>query len=411
MEKYRPTSISDEGINQAQLNQFNYQVALLSKSKIKHAAVKAILNRWRLSPEGKPFGYVLTSYSVEGDSNQIEQPLQWEGGYSAARNRFMVVKERHPDILRQSDLIIIIENYMDLDGKDFACLILYDCHQKVEYQCDEFCAQAEDMELFQEVINNSTHKWGSTITYGQLLHQKDSNIPSNDWMSVVTGKNRQTALEEGLLNLSHLFLSDQEKIQEIEGKFKLYEDFPEKGVTFKDWSDIFLDWSSVDLMANLIARPFQTKSKNSLFDDQFQEIDYVIGLESRGIWLAVPIARILHCGMVPARKPNKIPNSFSVGYQKEYGKDTLEIRNDLPKGANVIICDDVLATGGSLMAGIELAEMAGLNVIGCVVVTDVPELRSTAAEKLKNYWVRVLVQEGLRGDLIKTIDRINHHKN
>jgi len=409
MEKYRPTVIGEEGVNQAQFDQFNYQIALLSKSKIKIAAAKNIFNRWK-GTDGKPFSYVLNPLSVEGDSNQIEQPLTWGGGYGAACNRFQVACQRNPELTKESDLILIIENYMNLDGRDYACLILYDCHQQVEYHWNEFCAQAQDMDLLKQVLEQYTHGLGSPVTYGSLLHKKDPQIPANDWMSVVTGKKRQVALEEGLVGLSRLFLADQQVIEEIEGKFTLYPDFPKKGVMFKDWSDLFLDWKTVDRMANLVARPFQ--NPDSLFtNDQLPEIDYVLGLESRGIWLAGPVAKALKCGMVPIRKPGKIPGAVHrVSYKKEYGDDSLEIRGDLPKGKNVLICDDVLATGGSLEAAIKLAKAAGFNVVGCVLVTDVPELREMAATKFKNQWVRVLIQEGLRGDLIKAIEKIKQNK-
>jgi adenine phosphoribosyltransferase len=97
--------------------------------------------------------------------------------------------------------------------------------------------------------------------------------------------------------------------------------------------------------------------------------------------------------MIPARKPGKIPGKIlSESYQKEYGTDTIEIRNDVPPG-NVLIVDDILATGGSLMAAIRLVERAGHKVIGCAVVSDVPELREKAKETLGSYPVHVLLKD------------------
>jgi adenine phosphoribosyltransferase len=303
---------------------------------------------------------------------------------------------------------------MDLNGKDWAGILIYDVHGSQEYWLKYFCAEAEDKQLFHDgVVNKFTHKWGSPVTYGQLLHEQDPSIPANDWMSAVTGKPRQQALEEGLLKLSKIFLNNMKMISELESAFVVYPDWPKPGVDFKDWTPIFHNPNLIDRMTNLLSQPYTDFSPETTGDRLVSgldpgKIDYVVGLESRGIWLAVPLALKLNAGMVPIRKPGKIPGEiFEERYKKEYGEDILQISAGLQKGKRVLIVDDVLATGGSLKAAICLVERAGLEIAGCAVVTDVPELRDVASETLKGYTVRVLIKEKIRQNLVDSIDEMN----
>lgn len=215
----------------------------------------------------------------------------------------------------------------------------------------------------------------------------------------MTGKKRQTALEEGMKKILKWYVRDwQTKNKIITDGFVLHNDFPKPGVVFKDWSDIFLDHNLVESMVEQVSNVYNgiIHTKYELLNGKSSnnpKIDYVVGLESRGLWLAIPLAMKLGCGMIPVRKPGKIPGKIlSESYQKEYGSDVIEIRNDLPSG-NVLIVDDILATGGSLMAAIKLVERSGHHVVGCAVVSDVPELRDQASKLLENYMVHVLLKE------------------
>jgi adenine phosphoribosyltransferase len=405
------------------------RIALLSNSEIKFNALNNIFKTFK--------NYSITRLEGKDKTDQIEQPISWNGGYGAARNRFMVLYKENPRFFYDYELIVIMENYMEFDGTDHVAIIFFDVFYELEFCLNHPCAHIKDSDKYfalfmQEVYQNQTHKWGSPVTFGSLLHKQDNSIPANDWMSVIMGKPRQVALEEGLIKMMDIYIdSIRMKEELINEGFTSHNDFPKPGVVFKDWSNIFLNPDLLHNLINMTTRIFDHRNMFYKTKDRFlsyqdydyddhilnddhnendnddnddndddkkvkkfsHQIDYVVGLDSRGLWLAPLLAMHLDCGMIPARKPGKIPGKIlSETYQKEYGTDTIEIRNDVPPG-NVLIVDDILATGGSLMAAIRLVERAGHKVIGCAVVSDVPELREVAKETLGSYPVHVLLKE------------------
>lgn len=140
-------------------------------------------------------------------------------------------------------------------------------------------------------------------------------------------------------------------------------DFPKEGILFRDISPLLGKKEYLKEMLNQLEaqiKPYQP--------------DLLIGIESRGFLTAVPIADRLGLGMVMARKKGKLPGEvISHTYDLEYGTDTLELQPDLIKpGSRVVIMDDLLATGGTLKATIELARKAGAEVLAaaCIIELD-----------------------------------------
>jgi len=115
-----------------------------------------------------------------------------------------------------------------------------------------------------------------------------------------------------------------------------------------------------------------------------ENLDAVIGVESRGFILGAALALELRTGFVPARKPGKLPaRTLSLEYALEYGSDRLHIHADaLPHGARVIVVDDVLATGGTLKAALALTRQQGAEVVGAAVLLELGflEARKTWAD-------------------------------
>ena len=137
-------------------------------------------------------------------------------------------------------------------------------------------------------------------------------------------------------------------------------DFPIKGVNFKDLSPLLAD-----------EQTFRSAivDMGGLFDDNLP--DYWVGIDSRGFLLASALATYFGGGIVCARKEGKIPGTkVSVSYDLEYGSATLEMGTRLDNEGSVVIVDDVLATGGTLKATNELAEKAGYDIIGNLVLVD-----------------------------------------
>lgn len=138
-------------------------------------------------------------------------------------------------------------------------------------------------------------------------------------------------------------------------------DFPKPGIQFKDITPIL---SRPDLMKGItaeLARRFEGT-----------RVDAVVGMESRGFIFGVPLAMELGAAFVPARKPGKLPyDHIGVEYELEYGTARLEMHVDAVKeGQNVLVVDDLLATGGTAAATLDLVEQLGGTVVGCCFVIE-----------------------------------------
>jgi adenine phosphoribosyltransferase len=153
-------------------------------------------------------------------------------------------------------------------------------------------------------------------------------------------------------------------------------DFPKKGIIFKDITPLLSD---PKVLAELIAewvKKYRGKG-----------VTKVVAMESRGFLFGVPVALGLKAGFVPVRKPGKLPRkTLKETYTLEYGTDSLEIHEDaIRKGDNVLIVDDVLATGGTALAVTKLVEKSGGKVAGVSFIMELGFLNGK--EKLKGYEV------------------------
>jgi adenine phosphoribosyltransferase len=138
-------------------------------------------------------------------------------------------------------------------------------------------------------------------------------------------------------------------------------DFPKPGIVFKDITPLLLEPRAFDHAARALAehaRPL--------------DVDVVLAAEARGFIFGGALARELGAGFAPARKPGKLPSAtISAEYVLEYGVDALELHADaLADGARVLIHDDLLATGGTTRATIELVEQLGATVVGCAYLIE-----------------------------------------
>ena len=145
-------------------------------------------------------------------------------------------------------------------------------------------------------------------------------------------------------------------------------DFPKKGIIFKDITPLLNNKNSFNYILDMFKERLVGK-----------KIDQIVGIESRGFILGAPLANILNCGFVPIRKKGKLPyNVISETYDLEYGKDTLEIHEDaLIKNNNVVLIDDVLATGGTINASLKLLKAFKVNVIECQFLIEIKELNGS----------------------------------
>ena len=141
----------------------------------------------------------------------------------------------------------------------------------------------------------------------------------------------------------------------LRDKISEFPNFPKKGILFRDFSPILKDPSSLSFIADEFAKYFHPKN-----------VDLFAGIESRGFILASILASRYNKGMIMIRKAGKLPGKTTkLSYTIEYGKDTIEIQKDIIKeGQKILICDDLLATGGTAKASAKLIEKVGGQVTG-----------------------------------------------
>ncbi|MFH1021930.1 MAG: adenine phosphoribosyltransferase [Planctomycetota bacterium] len=157
-------------------------------------------------------------------------------------------------------------------------------------------------------------------------------------------------------------------------------DFPKKGIVFKDITPLLKDGRLFRAAVDAIADRFAKRG-----------VTTVVGIEARGFIIAPAVAVRLGVGFVPVRKPGKLPwKSAKKTYALEYGTDAIEIHTDAAKkGDRVLLVDDVLATGGTMAACIELVESLGAEVAGCAFLIELDFLKGR--EKLKAREIVALV--------------------
>lgn len=153
-------------------------------------------------------------------------------------------------------------------------------------------------------------------------------------------------------------------------------DFPKPGIQFKDITPLLSHPEAFRAAVERLAAPFADK-----------KVDAIAAAEARGFLFAAPMAMTLGVGLVPIRKPGKLPfTTVSAEYALEYGNDRLEMHSDaLEPGRRILVVDDVLATGGTMKACCDLVRNAGAEVVACAFLIELGFLKGRA--KLEPYEV------------------------
>src|SRR3990170_1146219 len=155
-------------------------------------------------------------------------------------------------------------------------------------------------------------------------------------------------------------------VEDLKKSIRDIPDFPKKGILFKDSTTLCKDPLLFQRMVDLLGHRYVGK-----------RVDLVVGIEARGFIIGAALAYKLGCGVVLVRKPGKLPHkTHKATYTLEYGEDTLEIHQDaIKKGQSVVIADDLLATGGTASAVVELVEKLGGNIVECAFIIELDELK------------------------------------
>jgi len=155
----------------------------------------------------------------------------------------------------------------------------------------------------------------------------------------------------------------------IKSRIRTIPDYPKPGVMFRDITTLMLDPLGFRKTIDELVQPHAGT-----------DVSAIAGIEARGFILGGAVAHQLSLGFIPVRKKGKLPfDTISREYDLEYGTDTVEIHTDAIKpGDRILLVDDLIATGGTAVASIELIRQAGGEVVGCSFIVDLPDLGGRA---------------------------------
>lgn len=171
----------------------------------------------------------------------------------------------------------------------------------------------------------------------------------------------------------------------IKTKIRTVPDYPIKGIMFRDISTLFSDSEGLTESIDRLT---------SRYTDKKNEIDYVAGIESRGFIIGSALAVKLNKGFIMIRKPGKLPGRIiQQEYELEYGKDKIEMQADaFSSGSRILLVDDLVATGGTIMAAIKLIEKLGGEIFETAFIIDLPDLGGSEKISQAGYEAYSLVE-------------------
>ncbi len=175
-------------------------------------------------------------------------------------------------------------------------------------------------------------------------------------------------------------MTDADSGLDLRSSIRSIPDFPKPGIMFRDITPLLMDVRAFREAVRRMAEPYAVG-----------DVDVVVGAESRGFIFGAPIALTLDAGFVPVRKKGKLPaETTAVTYDLEYGTDTLEMHTDaVSGGTRVLMVDDLLATGGTMVASCEIVEKAGARVVGVEFLIELAFLGGRA--RFEKYPVRTQI--------------------
>jgi adenine phosphoribosyltransferase len=165
-------------------------------------------------------------------------------------------------------------------------------------------------------------------------------------------------------------LTSEEVAAQLRAHIRDIPDFPKPGILFRDLTPLLAHAQALRLAVRALAEPFRA-----------DRIDCVLGTEARGFIFGTAVALELGAGFVPARKPGKLPHTtIAAEYELEYGTDSVEMHTDgVAPGQRVLVVDDLIATGGTARATVELARRSGGTIVACAFLVELAALHGRDA--------------------------------
>jgi adenine phosphoribosyltransferase len=336
------------------------KVVTTSKSSQKNLAVIEAFEKKFPNDE-----IILISY--KSSSNVPEEPVGRDTALEGALHR---IESLPFNFLAEGDYVVSIENFIEFtdNGWQDLGLVIVKNLQEPSKQIVTFTeatpVPTQYVDLAQEMSDLVTEK-GFSVTVGAAIQRSFplEVIDPQDWHKEKMFGNisRTILLEEALFKALR-----QEDLLFLKDQIVAYLDFPKPGIIFEDFFPLLRERKAFQMCIDLLYERYKDKN-----------IEVVVGLESRGFILGAALAYKLEVGFCPIRKPGKLPcPTHAITYNKEYGSDTLVIsKTDFSRKERVLIVDDLIATGGSAKAAIELVKLAGGIPVEFVSLLEIKALK------------------------------------
>jgi len=351
-------------------------IYLLSTSDIKINGVKSFIKD--ISSDEK-ISFLLKPVSIDtiiSDMNYSSLPPQPvnEHGLMCGLKRIEYFKSVQKKYMKIDDeehsIIISIENYIQENTKYYdTCVFIVSYMGKTIYGISDQ-KRAYFPEKYFTTIKDTYKTYdnlcGYSKTIGSVIHEEYPDVSSNNWMNKFNDFDRNDQIINAYENID---------MKELLSQFiEIISDFPKPNVVFQDILPLLSNPFLSSLLFSSIMKQISTTSCT---------FDYVVGLESRGFFLAPIIAEKLGCAFIPIRKSGKLPPPvYTYSYEKEYGKDVAEISQKHKHGCRFLVVDDILATGGSLLVSKRLLDHFEPKHISFFVLSKVIELEDVAKQTL-----------------------------
>jgi len=346
------------------------RVTLCSESEVKTKALKEVI---------VDFPWLKKAELQFKDSQPEKNPVQpVNSGYACSIRR---IDHLGKDLQTPDHLIIAIENEIqvkEVDGNK----ICYDvCNVSIRRADVVVTTQSYGIPLPVEYYTRACQESepsydnkeeGLSLTAGSLIAKDHPEIPANNWMADPRfgSKDRSHQIKDALVaSLQKIYISE---------KTAYHRDYPKPGVTFKDLSYVCADPLSFKYVVSAMKQALVARG-------WIGKINKIMGFDARGFIFGSILARELDLGFIMIRKKGKLPGQkFQIKYTTEYSEEIFELVHDLVgPGDNVLLVDDVVATGGTFKAGVDAITMGDKGtVVGCLAVLQVDALVHVAKEKL-----------------------------
>lgn len=365
-------------------------ICLSSQSSLKVAAVKTAFSNYYNTID-------IFCYST-ANAPIPEQPINTGNKCAKLRNEYM-----KQQINREYDYLVSIENEI-YTGYGFSNCVTDRCHIVIEDASGVSVANSSaisgqvnvEKSYYDKALEQTDPSYeyfadGLAVTIGSMIHAENPEIPANDWFSAYGESSRETIMINILDGMLAKIADRNRDLSKLRAAVIRVPDFPKPGVVFQDLSDILVNPELLDILVDQMT----ILAKMSFFDGNINSRKVkVMGLDARGFIYGSLVASKLGAGFIMARKKGKLPGeTIEQEYGTEYSKACIEIMPHLiSEGDPIIIVDDLVATGGSLKAAVDLARQRGGKVIGCLTVLQVDALVEKAREKLAGIPLAVLVK-------------------